>query len=111
MKMSNIKKIKIATDYSKTVKGRYHPKDGKYTGQRFREELIEPIFNKYDKIIIDLDDLYGYPSSFREEAFGGLARKLGINEVLNKLEFICTDEPPVIDVILNDIKNSKDNNN
>ncbi|MCT7551959.1 STAS-like domain-containing protein [Aliarcobacter butzleri] len=99
-----IKNIKISTEYSKTVKGRYHPKDGKYTGQRFREEFIEPIFEEYDKIIIDLDDLYGCPSSFREEAFGGLARKFGKSAVLSKLEFICTDEPPLIDLILKDIK-------
>jgi hypothetical protein len=108
MKMNNIKNIKIATEYSKTVKGRYHPKDGKYTGQRFREEFLEPIFNDYDKIIIDLDDLYGCPSSFREESFGGLARKFGINEVLSKLEFICTDEPPLISVIKSDIKKAND---
>ena len=47
---------------------------------------IEPIFEEYDKIIIDLDDLYGCPSSFREEAFGGLARKFGKSAVLSKLE-------------------------
>lgn len=105
--MIKTKTIKIATEYSRTVKGRYHPKDGKYTGQRFREEFLEPIFNDYDKIIIDLDDLYGYPSSFREEAFGGLAREFGKNAVLAKLEFICTDEPPIIDVIKNDIKSVK----
>lgn len=96
-------KIKIATEYSPTVKGRYHPKDGKFTGQRFREELIEPIFHDFDKFIIDLDDLYGCPSSFREEAFGGLARRFTTSEVLEKLDFLCTDEPPLIDVIKQDI--------
>lgn len=97
------KTIKISNEYSKTVKGRYHPKDGKYTGQRFREEFLQPIFNDYDKIIIDLDDLYGYPSSFREEAFGGLARLFPENDVLAKLEFICNDEPPLINQIKQDI--------
>ena len=105
--MNPIKKIKISEDYSTRVKGRYHPKDGKFTGQRFREELIEPIFHDYEKIIIDLDDSYGYPSSFREEAFGGLARKFSIDEVLEKIEFICTDEPPLIKMIINDIKNAE----
>lgn len=105
--MNEIKKIKIAEDYSPKVKGRYHPKDGKFTGQKFREELIEPIFYNYKKIIIDLDDSYGYPSSFREEAFGGLARKFSIEEVLEKLEFICTDEPPLIKMIINDIEDAK----
>ena len=100
------KTIKIADDYSSMVKGRYHPKDGKFTGQRFREELLEPIFYDYDEIIIDLDDSYGYPSSFREEAFGGLARKFTIKEVTDKLKFICTDEPPLIKLILSDINDA-----
>jgi hypothetical protein len=106
--MNNTKeiKIKIYDVYSPTVKGRYHPKDGKFTGQRFREEFIEPIFYEYDKIIIDLDDTYGYPSSFREEAFGGLARTFTPEEVSNKLEFICTDEPPLIDIIKEDIRDA-----
>lgn len=103
-------KIKISNDFSQTPKGREHPTDGPNTGQRFREEKIEPIWNEYDKIIIDLDDLYGCPSSFREEAFGGLVRKLKVDPlvVLDKLDFICSDEPPLIDEIINDIKGAND---
>jgi len=106
--MSNIKTIKISTEFANTPKGRNHPADGPNTGQRFREELIEPFFNEYDKLIIDLDDLYGCPSSFREEAFGGLARKYGSKKVLDKLDFICTDEPPLIEVIIKDILHAND---
>ena len=94
--------IKVSV-FSQTPKGRYYPKDGLYTGDKFRKEYLEPNFNKYDKIIVDLDDLYGCPSSFREEAFGGLARIYSENEVMEKLSFICTDEPPLIDDIHNDI--------
>lgn len=101
-----MKTIKIADVFSRTPKGRKHPDDGKYTGQRFREEFIEPIFEQEDKIIIDLDDLYGCPSSFREEAFGGLARKYSSEQVFNKLEFICTDQPPLIDTIKADIRDA-----
>ncbi len=101
--------IKISDVFSNTPKGRDHPDDGPNTGQRFREEFLEPIFDNYDKIIIDLDDLYGCPSSFREEAFGGLARKYNDSKkVLDKLQFICTDEPPLIDMIIDDIKGAND---
>ena len=103
-------KIKISKDFSLTPKGRSHPQDGKYTGELFRTEFLEPIFNKYDKIIIDLDGLYGCPSSFREEAFGGLARVFGSNTVLSKLEFIAKDRPPLIDLIIMDIKKANDKN-
>lgn len=98
--------LKVA-DFSKMPMGRNHPDDGDFTGQRYREEYLEPIFLNYKKIIIDLDDLYACPSSFREEAFGGLARKYGINEVLQKLEFISDDFPELIIKIQREIKESK----
>lgn len=101
-----IKIIKISKEYSPIVKGRHYPDDGEFTGDRFREEFLEPIFNDYDIIRIDLDDSYGYPSSFREEAFGGLARVFTVKDVLKKLEFICTDEPPLIRLIEDDIRNA-----
>lgn len=104
----NTKTIKISKDFSNVPKGRHHPDDGPYTGQRFREEFIEPIFDQYDKIVIDLDDLYGCPSSFREESFGGLARKFGSEIVLRKLDFICTDQPPLKELIISDIKEAND---
>lgn len=97
--------IKISDEYSSTPKGRYL-KDGKYNGQKFRENFLENNFNNYKIIIVDLDDLYGCPSSFREESFGGLARIFGSDEVLNKLEFIANDLPPLINTIKEDIKNA-----
>jgi hypothetical protein len=105
--MLNTKTIKISKEFSVTPKGREYPKDGEFTGDKFRKEFIEPIFDQYDKIIINLDDLYGCPSSFREEAFGGLARIYSPEKVLAKLEFVCTDEPPLVDTIINDIKHAK----
>ena len=95
--------IKVSEQFSKTPKGRTL-KDGPYTGEKFRTDFLVPNFHKYKKIIIDLDDLYGCPSSFREESFGGLARIFDVESVLNKLEFICTDQPPIIAIIKNDIK-------
>lgn len=100
------KRIKISEVYHKMPMGRYFPNDGDWTGDKFRKEHLEPIFDTYDKIIIDLDDLYGCPSSFREEAFGGLARDYGINKVLDKLEFVTTDFPNLIDTIKEDIKDA-----
>ncbi|PHS24249.1 MAG: hypothetical protein COA84_09680 [Robiginitomaculum sp.] len=66
--------INVAADYSPTPLGR-HSKHGNYSGQRFRDELLIPALNKYDRLIIDFDGVAGLPSSFLEEAFGGLVRK------------------------------------
>lgn len=65
--------IKVAEDYSATPLGRYR-KHGEFSGQRFREDFLIPAIEKYENITIDFDGVAGLPSSFLEEAFGGLVR-------------------------------------
>ena len=79
-------RINIAKDFSETPGVRYISQ-GKYTGEGFRKKKLEPLFqdkNDNRKIIIELDGTFGYPTSFSEEAFGGLARIYG--EKISKKE-------------------------
>lgn len=69
-----MKLIKIATDYSDTPVGRY-PTDSDYNGERFREEFLTPALRAHDEVVVDIDDVEGFGSSFLEESFGGLVRK------------------------------------
>jgi hypothetical protein len=93
--------INIAKEFSKTPGSRYISQ-GRYTGQKFRKEQLEPLFIDEDdnrKITIILDGAYGYPTSFTEEAFGGLARQYGKDRVKKRLEFISEEEPLLIEEI------------
>ncbi|WP_051631281.1 STAS-like domain-containing protein [Afifella pfennigii] len=58
--------------------GRYI-KDGPYSGQWFREEILRPALQeareKGEAVRVLLDGAPGYGSSFLEEAFGGAVRK------------------------------------
>jgi len=65
--------INIAKDYSATPLGRYR-KHGDFSGQRFREEYLVPALKEHEKLVVDFDGVAGLPSSFLEEAFGGLIR-------------------------------------
>lgn len=72
--------IKISEDYSKYPIGRF-PDDGDYSGARFRDEYLYPklneiiAFDKNEKLIVNLDGVRSFGSSFLEEAFGGLIRR------------------------------------
>lgn len=94
--------IKISDEFSLTPGARYRS-EGKFSGEEFRDDLLikkyEEAKRANDKLIIDLDGGYGYPTSFLEEAFGGLARKYSPEEVIEVLEFISNDEPSLIDEI------------
>lgn len=72
--------------------------EGKNSGQEFREKFLLPNFNsarsRGQKLVVVLDGVrFGYPTSFLEEAFGGLARQLGAEAVLQGLDFVSEDEP------------------
>lgn len=91
--------ISIAKDFSRFPAGRFFS-DGPYSGEKFREEfLIEPI-KKGEEIVVDLDGVAGYGSSFLEEAFGGVVRKLKLAraKVDEFIKVRSTDESLVAEV-------------
>lgn len=71
-------KIHVARDFSRFPGGRYK-KDGPYSGEAFREEMLVPALLEALKsnsvVEVELDGTAGYASSFLEEAFGGLVRE------------------------------------
>jgi hypothetical protein len=66
--------IKIASEFSEVPAGRFRT-DGDYSGERFREDILRQALASADEVVVDIDGASGYPSSFLEEAFGGLVRK------------------------------------
>jgi hypothetical protein len=68
-----MKTISVVKDYTRFPAGRYRS-DGPYSGERFREEVLEPALRENPVIKVKLDGAAGYGSSFLDEAFGGLIR-------------------------------------
>lgn len=103
-------KINICKDFCETPGARYRS-EGKFSGEEFRDDKLEPQYllakDQNEKLIIELDGGYGYPTSFLEEAFGGLARKYSSKSVLDVLSFVSNDEPSLVDEIVNYISNAK----
>lgn len=87
-----MRKIKIATDYSDTPLGRI-PEDGEFNGTRFREEFLRPALETGAGVIVNIDGVEGYGSSFLDEAFGGLVRRGYFTEaqLKEKLVIECRD--------------------
>ena len=94
--------ISIARDFSPYTGARYRT-DGPHSGEEFRETMLAPHFlqalEQGQKLLINLDGTEGYATSFLEEAFGGLARTHGVQQVLEHLEFQSLDEPLLTDEI------------
>lgn len=65
--------IDIANEFGRSPGGRFSA-DGDQSGERFRRELLTPALRGTGYVEVHLDGVNGYPSSFLEEAFGGLVR-------------------------------------
>ena len=65
--------INIAKDFSSAPAGRFH-EDGQFNGTAFRDEYLLPPLRRNEHVVVILDGVSGFGSSFLEEAFGGLIR-------------------------------------
>lgn len=104
-------KYKISEEFTDTPSGRYR-RLGPYSGEEFRDDILINLLNKLkegEKLILDLDGVYGYPPSFFEEVFGGLVRLYNytLKKIKEKIEFVSFDNPARIEKIENDIRDAE----
>lgn len=88
-----MKTLYIGKYFSDDPAGRYYT-DGDGSGEEFREEVLKPLFDKADQVIINIDqNVEGYGSSFLVEAFAGLIKHgyFTKEEILKKLEVKFND--------------------
>jgi hypothetical protein len=92
--------INVAREFSRTP-GPRTPSHGPYSGQEFLQQVLKPKFEAALKsgarLFVNLDGAAGYPSSFLEEAFGGLAREFPGEVTQQRLEIACNDEPYLVE--------------
>lgn len=93
-----MKKINVASDFSRFPAGRYVD-DGPYSGQSFREKHLLPAYSAPGEVTIILDGARGYGSSFLEEAFGGLIRAgISQEDFEARTTFVSKDPTLVIEI-------------
>jgi hypothetical protein len=70
--------LMVASEFSRHLGGRYIV-DGPASGEEFRDRYLIPkldqALNLDAPLVINFDGVAGMPTSFLEEAFGGLVRK------------------------------------
>lgn len=105
--------IVIVTDFTDTPGSRYR-KDGSFSGEQFLEDLLLPKFEKAVegnyKLLIDLDKVWGYPTSFVSGSFGKLSLSKGADLVLKHLVFKSDENKLRLEMIENEIKDPKNDN-
>lgn len=104
--------FKISVDFSKTPSARTES-EGKHPGESLRAMLVPLIrtcLETGEELTIDLDGTSGYGTSFLEEVFGGLIREEHFSfDQLQIIHYISEEEPDLIDEIMQDIIDARDN--
>ena len=73
---------------------------GPFSGQAFREDVLFPMFEKYEELTIDLSGAKGFGSSFLDESFGEFAKQVGLKLTREFLRLTCEDDPFLVELIL-----------
>ena len=85
--------LKIAEEYSAYPAGRDED-DGPFNGEKFRKDFLLPRYNRAlaqgVDLVVSLDGVKSFGSSFLEEAFGGLVRKEKVEkrDLRNRLRIV-----------------------
>lgn len=103
-------KITITSDFNDALGARYRA-DGDWSGQQFLEDILLPRLKKAVEenyiILIDLDKVFGYPSSFVSGSFGKLSLKKGHELILKHIKFKSDENPLRLERIIREIKGPK----
>lgn len=80
--------IDFSKEFTDAPGGRFKT-DGSYSGELFYETLLLPRFEESlknnEKLIVNMDNVYGVPASFASQAFGTLSQKFGSKKVLDNI--------------------------
>lgn len=94
--------LSVANDFSTTPGARYKI-DGPFSAEEFFDNLLLPKYKearkKGLKLVVDLDRVAGYATSFLQGSFGNLANQFGADEVFTTIEIITNDEPYLKDYV------------
>ena len=105
--MEIVERINISKDFTDTP-GARERKDGPFSGEEFYETILLPKFeaaiSKKGILEIDLQDMWGFPSSFVSGSFGVLSQKFSAEVVLKHLQFLAEDNPLNKEKVVSEIK-------
>lgn len=98
-----LRTLHFAEEYTRYPGGRLR-KHGPFSGEAFREDILWPILQKNTRLHVDLTDTYGFGSSFLDESFGEIGKRIGLIECRSRITFQSDDDPALVDLIWAKIK-------
>ena len=67
--------LSVARQFTQFPGGRYR-RISEFSGEEFRDDYLKPAIERGEEVVVELDGVVGYGSSFLEEVFGGIVRAM-----------------------------------
>lgn len=95
----DVVRVNIAKQFTKMPGGRY-VRLGPFSGEEFRKSFLVGPLHEGKTVVVELDGVRGYGSSFLEEAFGGVVRELHLDttDALRRIQVVSSVESWKLDV-------------
>ena len=105
-------KIRVMSKMDSLPGPRYRSQ-GPGSGEEFRDDHLVKAYDRAvaqdETLWVDMDGAkYGYPTSFLEETFGGLARLRGISKVEARLKVRSVTEPLLQEEVMHYVVHAED---
>lgn len=96
---AEVVRVNIAKQFTKMPGGRY-VRLGPFSGELFRNNFLVGPLRSGKTVVVELDGVRGYGSSFLEEAFGGVVRELHLDttEAMRRIQIVTSVESWKLDV-------------
>jgi hypothetical protein len=89
---------RFADEYTRYPGGRLR-KDGPFSGEAFRDDVLLPLLDGHQVVKFDLSGAVGFGSSFLDEAFGEIGKRLGLAACDKRMSFAADDDPALVELI------------
>ena len=103
-------RLSIAEEFSRFPGGRYRT-HGPRSGEEFRDEYLLPLLEQSKNVVVDLSGTAGYGASFLDESFGEAGKIFGIDFLRGQMTLLSDDDPLLIDLIWNIIRDGAADSN
>ena len=78
--------IDVGQDFARILTRRSR-NDGEFSGEAFREDILEPALLINDKVVLNIDAIEHYSMAWMDEAISGVSRKYGVDFARGKIFF------------------------
>lgn len=96
--MNDAFRYDFAKSFSRFPGGRLRA-HGPRSGEEFRDDILMPLMEAHERVLIDFTGVEGFGASFLDEVFGHVSTGRALDYLKSKFEFVAEDDPHLVALV------------